>query len=1152
MKKSILFSIFLFFTANAIYGQPGANDPTFNPGDIGFGYGDGANNAVMSSAIQSDGKIIIGGSFTTYNGSEVYHITRLNTDGTLDSSFNSGFGANGEVTKVVLQADGKILISGSFTYYHGIARNKIARLNSDGTLDLTFDPGTGPSSLINTLALQSNGKIIIAGYFNSYNGIAVNRIARLNVDGTFDGTFDTGTGVDQVVYSIAIQNDDKIIIGGEFTLFNGINRYRVARLNIDGMLDTTFDPGGGANAAITTMAIQNDGKVIVAGGFIWLNGPNVNRVARLNTDGTVDTSFDSGTGPSSGLLRTVTVQVDGKIIIGGDFNSYNGTLVNRIAQLNEDGSIDGTFNLGTGASTSVMSIDLQVDGKIIIGGLFTSYNGTGRNHIARLHANGTLDASFYPGTGANSNIHCSALESGGKLIIGGEFTSYNGDSRNHITRLNIDGTSDPTFAPETETNAVVSTMAIQNDNKVVIGGEFTSVNGLAMNHIARLNNDGTLDAAFDIGSGTNFAIRTASIQNDGKIIIGGLFINYNGTSRNRIARLNTDGSLDLTFDPGTGADNFINTTAIQGDGKIIIGGGFTSYNGVIVSRIARLNTDGTLDATFNFGTGINSGIVTTAIQNDGKIIVGGGFTVFNGTLINRIVRLNSDGTLDTTFNSGTGANNTVTTIAIQSNGKIIIGGNFTSYDGVALNRVARLNTDGTLDLTFDSGTGANSSVFTTALQTDGKVIIGGQFTSYEGIGRNRIARLLTACVNTASTDIVEACDSYTWIDGATYSTSNNTATHLLTNAAGCDSLVTLDLTINYSNTSTDVIEACDSHTWIDGNNYTSSNSTATHLLTNATGCDSLVTLDLTINYSNTSTDVIEACDSHTWIDGNNYTTSNNTATHLLTNASGCDSLVTLDLTINYSNTSTDVIEACDSYTWIDGNNYTTSNNTATHLLTNATGCDSLVTLDLTINYSNTSTDVIEACDSYTWIDGNNYTASNNTATHLLTNAAGCDSLVTLDLTILAIDITVVNNANTLTVTEGGAIYQWLDCNNNNQAITGETAQSFTALANGSYAVEVSLNNCTETSACIDVSTVGLTDLNTKMNVYPNPTNNILIIEYENFEPFTFEIVNTLGQKTLSGQLASEKTIIDIRHLQPGLYLLRIGGDNANFFKIIKE
>ena len=147
---------------------------------------------------------------------------------------------------------------------------------------------------------------------------------------------------------------------------------------------------------------------------------------------------------------------------------------------------------------------------------------------------------------------------------------------------------------------------------------------------------------------------------------------------------------------------------------------------------------------------------------------------------------------------------------------------------------------------------------------------------------------------------------------------------------------------------------------------------------------------------NTGTDTQIACDSYTWINGVTYTSSNNSATHTLTNIANCDSVVSLNLTVNYSNTGTDTQIACDSYTWIDGVIYTSNNNSATHTLTNASGCDSIVTLNLTVTSSNSGTDTQIACDSYTWIDGITYTSSNNSATHTLTNASGCDSIVTLN------------------------------------------------------------------------------------------------------------------------------------------------------------
>ncbi|MDC1245257.1 gliding motility-associated C-terminal domain-containing protein, partial [Crocinitomicaceae bacterium] len=350
---------------------------------------------------------------------------------------------------------------------------------------------------------------------------------------------------------------------------------------------------------------------------------------------------------------------------------------------------------------------------------------------------------------------------------------------------------------------------------------------------------------------------------------------------------------------------------------------------------------------------------------------------------------------------------------------------------------------------------------------------------------------LTIANSLTGTDTQIACDSYTWIDGVTYTSSNNVASVLLAASGGCDSLVTLDLTINNSETATDIQSACDSYTWIDGNTYTASNNSATFVLTNASGCDSTVTLDLTITNSNTGTDTQTACDSYMWIDGNTYTSSNSSATFVLINSAGCDSTVTLDLTITNSNTGTDTQTACDTYTWIDGNTYTTSNNSATFVLINSAGCDSTVTLDLTITNSNTGTDTQTACDSYMWIDGNTYTASNNSATVVLTNVVGCDSTVTLDLTInntpsfivLGTDPSVCNASDGLVTISGlnastsyTFIYDSLGISSQQINMTTDASGDYllSGLSAGMYTnFSITLNGCEFTSTdMIDLNNPG--------------------------------------------------------------------------------
>lgn len=355
---------------------------------------------------------------------------------------------------------------------------------------------------------------------------------------------------------------------------------------------------------------------------------------------------------------------------------------------------------------------------------------------------GTLDLTFTPGTASNSSIYSIATQDDGKLIIGGMFTAYNGSSRYRIARLNTNGTLDATFNPGTGANDVVLATAIQSDGKVLAGGWFSAFNGSTQYYLTRLNSNGSVDASFNQGTGLNSTVSSIAVQSDGKILLGGYFSSYNGTSRRGIARLNSDGTLDETFNPGTGTDG-VDAIAIQSDGKILIGGNSTTFNGISQKRIARLNTDGTLDETFNPGNGANDRVNVVTLLSDGKILIGGAFTTFNDIACNRFARLNADGTLDESFNTGTGCNGVVKTISVQSNGKIVIGGEFTSYNETERNRIARIEANGTLDESFNTAIGANNSINVTSIQTDGKIVICGSFTSFDGITINRIAKLFS-------------------------------------------------------------------------------------------------------------------------------------------------------------------------------------------------------------------------------------------------------------------------------------------------------------------------------------------------------------------------------------------------------------------------
>lgn len=355
-------------------------------------------------------------------------------------------------------------------------------------------------------------------------------------------------------------------------------------------LDAGFDAGLETGGLVQVLAEQADGKILVAGRFATVAGPFRSNLARLNDDGSVDSSFDART---DGAVYSVQVQPDGRILIGGLFTRVNGVARTGVARLEADGTLESalTFSPAMGVDNAVYAVALQPDGKILLGGLFETIQGTPRKGIARLKADGSLDSAFDPGTGFDDSVYCIALQSDGRILVGGGFENFDGTVRGRIARLEDDGDLDTTFNPGTGADDRVTSMAVQADGKILLGGWFGSYNGSPRNRIARLLTSGGIDDAFNPGSGANDHIYSMALQVDGKILVGGLFQTINGVSRNRIARLNPDASVDTTFDAGTGADGEVDALTLKEDGSILVGGLFQFVDGVARNGIARLEND---------------------------------------------------------------------------------------------------------------------------------------------------------------------------------------------------------------------------------------------------------------------------------------------------------------------------------------------------------------------------------------------------------------------------------------------------------------------------------------------------------------------------------------------------------------------------------
>ena len=665
--------------------------------------------------------------------------------------------------------------------------------------------------------------------------------------------------------------------------------------------------------------------------------------------------------------------------------------------------------------------------------------------------------------------------------------------------------------PALPSNAVVSSVTFTFNNITATGGSWRSDVNFGFN--------GSVNSPYAVGAGAlnsagNFnytiALAPASVSIAGGVINLHYFDQYNDNvgSEATFPTGSTVASMviNYTYTPAPSVAYYAAPT-----GGTSLGSG-TPFETVGTTVLPNTNTPG----IYNFYAAGLNGSCTSATR----------------ALVTVTVKATSSSTTPiTACNSYTWTNGTTYTV----------GGTYTQV----LTNAVGCDSTATLNLIINNATTSSTPITAcdTYTWTNGTTYtVGGTYSQVltNAVGCDSTATLvLTINNSTTSSTSVIACDTYTWTNGTTY-TIGGTYSQLLTNAVGCDSTATLMLTINNSTTSSTSVIACDTYTWTNGTTYTIGG-TYTQVLTNAAGCDSTATLVLTINNSSMSSTSATSCDTFTWTNGTTYTVGG-IYTQVLTNAAGCDSTATLVLTINNSTTSSTPITSCDTYTWTNGTTYIVGG-TYTQLLTNSVGCDSTATLVLTINNATPGTDVQAACDSYTWINGITYASSNSTATFLLTTAAGCDSLVTLNLTITTSPTAVATDNGNATVTaSAGTSYQWIDCGTG-LAIAGATTQTYTVTVNGSYAVVVNNGACDDTSSCVVINYIGIKEITQEMiSVFPNPTRDIVTINMTAANA-SIEVVDAQGKILHTSNVENGGTV-SLASYETGMYIFRITTENG--------
>lgn len=699
--------------------------------------------------------------------------------------------------RVALQTDGKILIHGfGFNMLGGTETGPLARFNTDGTLDSRFAFSRDYSSAF-SIAPLTNGQLIVNASLASFAG-DYEELLRVNPDGSADGSFSTGIGANGNIRAISAQPDGKVLVGGLFTTFNGNPYPYLVRLNTNGSIDPTFGPislatntnNGFSTGIWSPIIVQPDGKVIVGGVFGAVNGTLRDGLVRLNPNGSVDKSFvPTGFSESRGPVRGLGFQSNGLLVVGGRFSLGTNSTRRPLVRVNANGVADATF-----VTSSIGPGRLIRDLKILPDDCIVAVD----DKVYRFNADGTADAGFAPDllTDKDGNTPLVAtvgVQSDGKVVFAGSFSFVGSQRRNGVARVYPNGSLDSFDIGTVQLERFPQEVAVQKDGRILIASDFEDANDLARPGLARFNRDGTLDQTFDPAAalGTNVSILGAVLQPDDRVFVAILAGSFGTTN---LARLNPDGTLDTSFNAGNSPIEFGNAFPLA-DGRVLLLAAnnpdlLASHN----SLISRLNADGSFDASFQLDPSLNQAVIDSVTREvtvlyapgpkpllelpGGKLLVAWMTT----NLQFKLGRLNSDGSLDTGFTAGvvpeampfsssqsflfdpfsgqyylapfiSAEHLAFFDAALHADGKLLVVGQFTNYNGSEHNGIVRLNPDGTIDSTFSPGTGpqwvstiqTGTNLFprieSVRLLSGNKILIAGNFEAFSGAPFNGLARL---------------------------------------------------------------------------------------------------------------------------------------------------------------------------------------------------------------------------------------------------------------------------------------------------------------------------------------------------------------------------------------------------------------------------
>ncbi len=688
------------------------------------------NDELYSAFVDPAGGFFLSGDFTQVDGIARAGFVRLHANGTVDTAFDPGTAFNGSPLgiahwgeKLIPAPGGKFYIipPTSFFGYQGNLQ-QLSRINADGSIDGSFlVPGAGfepwGTAMLSTVVVTDDGTgdIMVLGDFNELDSVSVDQgIVRLNSNGSRDAGFNPASGfatTAEVNSALMVPGTNTFYVSGNLDTYNGTVVSNLIRLLGTGAIDTTFNVGTGFSDGETSslyfpiwsMISASDGSddIYVAGDFITINGTAQGSIARLNSDGSVDTGFQSGTGFVGYQVKAIVEVPDGSrdLFVSGNFTSYNGTSVGPFVRLSADGALRSGFAAPSqflGSANDIAAIPGST--AIYAGGSFTAYAGTEAKQLVRLRMDGTLDSSFSIGSGFNQGLTSLLSDSSGGIYVGGSFTSYRGTINGSLVRLDASGNLDPSFNPGTGFGTAVSSLANSAlGDAIWVGGYFTTFNGSSIGRgIARILPAGALDPTFNhslggvLGGSVNAILPLG--DGTGRALLGGSFTQYNSEANANLVTIQNDGTRDTSFTSGVPSGN-VQALAKASNG-FIVAGSFATYDGVSVAcPVVRIGVDGRLDSSFSPTVTCSSvyDIAPHPTLSDHFYVA-----TYNSTAkTSQVVLIGPTGAAVETFPFTGSAIDLA--VAVDGSQDLYVVGGLTAYNGTALNGIARLSPTGELD-----------------------------------------------------------------------------------------------------------------------------------------------------------------------------------------------------------------------------------------------------------------------------------------------------------------------------------------------------------------------------------------------------------------------------------------------------------------------